>query len=1017
MARRAISTLLSSRWAPLTVLVTGLVCTIIVVFQLRDAAHARDQQRFVNTVQRIEDSILQRIAAYHALLRATAGMLGVDRGNTTRSEFEEFVDHMKLDQSYQGILGIGYSVKIRDPDHKQFITNMRREYPDFELTPSESAVERHAIVLIAPPSDENRKAIGYDMYDDTARRAAMEQARDRGEAVASGAVLLIQNEPGDKTPGFIIYFPVYSGGSVPPDIVSRRERLLGFAYSPFRVDKLFRSMFAPGDLNEVSLEIHDGAVTDGTSLLHQVRPDELEGYTSRFVYSDSVDILRRRWTLVARSTPAFDAAAPTPDYAAMAAIGGLLVTLALTGLTTLQTQARLAAETDRQLADKAKDEARTAAARLELVLKGARVGLWYSTLPFETLQWDDRVKAHFFLPPDEKEITVERAFERVHPDDRERIRAAMGWSIRAHAPFDVEYRTVSPDGTRMNWIRSIGQTFVDADGKAIRFDVLTIDVTTLKQGQESLAESEAKFRQLANSIPQLAWIARPDGWIFWFNQRWYDYTGTTLATMEGWGWKQAHHPDYLDAVTTKWQGAVSSGEAMQMEIPLRGANGRFGWFLMQAVPLRDAMGHVMFWFGTNTDLSEQRKLANEREQLLESERAARSIAERASQLKDEFLATLSHELRTPLNAILGWSQILRRQHNGNADLADGLSIIERNARVQTQLVSDLLDMSRVISGKLRLEAQVVDLAAVVSSAIESVRPAADAKEISLSQEFETKVGPVNGDPARLQQIVWNLLTNAIKFTPRAGRVRIGLTGDEDRVLLSVIDTGEGIRADFLPHLFERFRQADGSTTRRHGGLGLGLAIVKNLVELHGGRVWASSDGAGCGAGFFVELPALARSAAEDIIESGDPNGINGGPMLAADSLSGLRVLVVDDEPDARELIRRVLSEAGATVLMAAGGREAIAILTQKRPDVVLSDIGMPDLDGYQFIRAIRQMPPTEGGATPAAALTAFARPEDRRRALIAGYQSHITKPIESAELVTVVAALAGRTGHLATALN
>ncbi|QOV89666.1 CHASE domain-containing protein [Humisphaera borealis] len=1004
----------------MAVLVTGLLSTAIVVAQLQKAANERDRQRFRNVIDRLEDAINQRMEGYYALLRATAGLVGGDGGETSVHEFDGFIERMKLKDYYKGAVGIGFSRRVAPGDLKSFEDHIRRTlHPSFKVAPDAPRGEAQAIVLLSPQDQQNRRAIGFDMASDPVRRQAMDRARDSGTAAATGRVTLIQNEADDPTPGFLVYVPVFEGPADPVDIGQRRAALLGFAYAPFRAGELFYNIVPPGAKADAAFKIYDSSTPNEQALLYHNEPEGHHEEAAAIESSHRMLVAGRTWLITAQSTPAFNASRPA-GLAAPAAIAGIILSVLMTLLTRLQTRARLAAEVDRRAADDAREEARTAAERLELVLKGARVGLWYSTLPFETLQWDDRVKAHFFLPPEEKQITVEGAFERVHPDDRERIRAAMGWSIRDGAPFDVEYRTVSPDGTRMNWIRSIGQTFIDADGEASRFDVLTIDVTALKQGQESLAESEAKFRQLANSIPQLAWIARPDGWIFWYNQRWYDYTGTTPALMEGWGWKSVQDPEYLPLIMETWQRAIATGEPAELEFPIRAASGTFGWFLTRVVPLRDAAGNVLFWFGTNTDLSEQRKLSNERERLLESERAARGMAERASRMKDEFLATLSHELRTPLNAILGWSQILRRQHAGNADLVDGLSVIERNARVQTQLVSDLLDMSRVISGKLRLEVQVIDPSTVVHAAVESVRPAADAKEITLVPDFDPQAGPVYGDPSRLQQVIWNLLSNAIKFTPKGGQVQLSLARVDDKVVFGVADSGEGIEPDFLPFLFERFRQADGSITRRHGGLGLGLAIVKNLVELHGGKVWATSAGPGQGAHFYVELPILVGTPVSLDNSPGEPDHAAANDyatMYNGDSLKGVRVLLVDDEPDARDLISRVLAESGATVFVASGGPEAMKILERDRPDVILSDIGMPGQDGYEFIRAVRQLSPADGGAIPAAALTAFARTEDRRRALIAGYQNHIAKPFESAELITVVAALAGRMNQPAEVLN
>jgi signal transduction histidine kinase/ActR/RegA family two-component response regulator len=398
--------------------------------------------------------------------------------------------------------------------------------------------------------------------------------------------------------------------------------------------------------------------------------------------------------------------------------------------------------------------------------------------------------------------------------------------------------------------------------------------------------------------------------------------------------------------------------------------------------------------------------------LLASERDARGEAERASRIKDEFISTVSHELRTPLHAILGYVQLLQRTEPSK-DQADGLSVIERNAKVQAQIIEDLLDMSRIISGKVRLDVKTIDMVQVVEAAIATVRPAADAKTIRIHSLLDPKAGPVLGDSGRLQQVVWNLLANAIKFTPKGGRVQVVMERINSHLELRVSDTGQGIKPEFLPHVFDRFRQSDAAVTRRHGGLGLGLSIVKQLVELHGGQVAAFSPGEGQGATFVVTLPV------QIIHRDGDGWG---GPGVGGRSeqldgqpdLSGLRVLVVDDEPDARELIRRLLAERDAETVLAASADEALHLVRERVPDILLSDIGMPEKDGYDLVRAIRALPEVDGGNIPAAALTAMARGEDRTRAMLAGFQAHITKPVEPAELVAVVATLTGRTGRPAS---
>jgi signal transduction histidine kinase/CheY-like chemotaxis protein len=387
-----------------------------------------------------------------------------------------------------------------------------------------------------------------------------------------------------------------------------------------------------------------------------------------------------------------------------------------------------------------------------------------------------------------------------------------------------------------------------------------------------------------------------------------------------------------------------------------------------------------------------------------------AAAETASRLKDEFLATVSHELRTPLTAVLGWIHVLRGGRLDEQHAARALETIERNARSQVQLIDDLLDVSRIITGKLRLEVRPLDPVSPVESAVEAVLPAADSKDIRLQKVLDTGITSISGDAARLQQVVWNLLSNAIKFTPRGGRVTVRLARVESHVEISVTDDGEGISPDFLPYVFDRFRQADGTTTRRFGGLGLGLAIVRHLVELHGGTVRAESDGEGRGSTFTVKLPLIPVYQREAEEEEEQPAAEVTPPSVVEcpENLNGLRVLVVDDEADTLEIIKVSLNQCGAQVTTASSSAEALDLLRRDSPDVIISDIGMPAEDGFEFIRKVRLLPPERGGKIPAVALTAYARAEDRLRVLRSGYQMHVAKPVELTELVAIVANVAGR---------
>ena len=401
-------------------------------------------------------------------------------------------------------------------------------------------------------------------------------------------------------------------------------------------------------------------------------------------------------------------------------------------------------------------------------------------------------------------------------------------------------------------------------------------------------------------------------------------------------------------------------------------------------------------------VSELQRSEEAREQLLLRAERARAEAEAANRIKDEFLATLSHELRTPLTSLLGWSSVLREAKRDEKIMHQGLEAIDRNARVQAQLIDDLLDVSRIVSGKLNLDVRPLDLASVARAAINVVRPAADAKGITLDYSDEPGLGAISADSARLHQVIWNLLSNAVKFTPHGGKISVRVDRDGSDARVTVSDTGQGIEAEFLPRVFDRFRQADSSTTRSFGGLGLGLAIVRHLVELHGGTVSAHSDGLNKGATFTATFPLLADRTEPVAVAHCEQ------PSTDSRSLDGLRVLLVDDEPEARQIISTVITRTGAEVKACTSAHEALAKLMEWRPDVILSDIAMPDEDGYSFIGRVRSLPREKGGETPAAALTAYARDVDRRQALDAGYQMHIAKPIAASQLITMIARLAGR---------
>jgi PAS domain S-box-containing protein len=571
---------------------------------------------------------------------------------------------------------------------------------------------------------------------------------------------------------------------------------------------------------------------------------------------------------------------------------------------------------------------------------------------------------------------------------------------------------VAKDGRRLDVSLTISPVR-NAAGEIIGVSKIARDVTERKAAQRRLAAQQEWFRVTLDSIGDAVITSDSSGKLTFLNAAASRLTGwdTTSAigrplrevfriTTEGTG---TPVEDPATAVLRDGH-AVAPGDGTV----LINRNGSVRPIEHSGAPIRTADGEILGVVLVFRDVSERRSNEEERqaagadrERLLEAERMARAEAERANRVKDDFVAVVSHELRTPLNAILGWTEVLLQGRPDQQTLR-GLEVIRRNTQVQSQLISDLLDISRVVSGKLLLDLQRIDLVRVIESAIETVQHSADARAISIVRHFDVKSAETLGDSARLQQVIWNLLSNAIKFTPPGGRIEIRMRQIGARVEISVTDNGIGIQPEMLDRVFDRFHQQNGPTTRRHGGLGLGLAIVRHLLELHGGSVWAHSDGLEKGATFTVTLPLASADTSKRPAEA----PAAGGTPLDAHTLQGVRVLVVEDEADNRDLIRRLLEAHGAEVVTASSAAEAVAAASARRPDILVSDIGLPDVDGYELIRRLRQLDADGLDNIPAVALTAFARSEDRTRALLAGYQAHIAKPVEPAELVATLASFA-----------
>lgn len=695
--------------------------------------------------------------------------------------------------------------------------------------------------------------------------------------------------------------------------------------------------------------------------------------------------------------------------------------------------------------------------RLKMALEAARMGRWEWNILTNKITWSENLEPLFGLEKGTFEGTYAAFIQCVHPQDREFVSQSVRQAVESGAEYDIEFRVVFPDGT-IRYCASKGHVFRDPAGNPVRMTGVDIDITKRKliEQQLRLSESVVVNAKDAILIAEAEPIDRPGLRILSANAAFTRMTGYTCDEILG------RSPRFLQraksdatgkgkaqrATLDKVRAAIQNWESICFEIINYRKDGAEFWAEISLVPVADETGCYTHWIAIGRDISDRKQQEAEHQMLLAAEQTARSAAEAANRSKDEFLAIVSHELRSPLNAMLGWARLLRTRKFDAAKTDQGLEIIERNARLQTQLIEDLLDLSRMIRGKLNLNRSQVNLVYAIEAAIDVIRTSAQSKNIQLNftqdttQEDKSQKSELSflapsapsappafqvfGDLVRLQQIIWNLLSNAIKFTPEGGRVEVRLSvegylpsvscelGDPSLVpqascpssiaCIQVIDTGIGISPEFLPYVFDRFRQADSTISRSHTGLGLGLAIVRSLVELHHGSIAVESPGIEQGSTFTVKIPLVQKAleiegSGEDSVE----NSIQNPKSPQVPPFTGLQILVVDDEADARELIATVLEEYGARVTAVASAAEALEVVEKLQPAVLVSDIGMPEENGYSLIRKLRNIEAERGGKIPAIALTAYARSEDRAAAIAAGFQVHLPKPFEPTQLAALVA--------------
>ncbi len=745
-----LSQLSGRKGIPLAVLLVGLVVTATAAVYIQRTARNKDEIRFDGAAQQVSTSVATKVETYVALLRAGAGLFAASN-DVSAVEFRRFVGGFDLTGRYTGIQGIGFAKHVGPGDLQRLVQQMQAEgQPGFAVWPSDARRDYFPIIYLEPLDRRNQAAIGYDMFTEPTRRAAMERAARTGLAAASGKVVLKQEIDPYKQAGFLLYLPTYQRGMPLETDSDRFAALTGFVYSPFRAGDFLEAVLAGGGSPQVDVKVYDGTAASRQALLF----DSTSGvpHSPSFRKMIPVDVAGRPWLIEVTSAEGFEVSSEARHLPLIVLIG-----VAMSGI------------------------------------------LFWLT---------------------HGEISARLAAERSAVD--------------------------------------------------------------LKRSEEALRAGEVELRRLIGA-----------------------------------------------------------------------------------------------------------------------ERRAHAEAQSASRAKDEFLATLSHELRTPLNAILGWATMLKGGKLSAEQEARAVEIIARNAQTQAQLIEDLLDVSRIITSKLRVEMAPATFGGAVQAALDAVRPTAEAKGVAIEATLATD-GPVLGDADRLQQIAWNLLSNAIKFTPSGGRVEVSLDEEGTQAVLAVRDTGIGIDRAFLPHVFERFRQRDSSTTRMHGGMGLGLAIVWHLVDAHRGTIRAQSEGEGCGSVFIVSLPMR-------VVKPGEKEAGQASSQLAAvglQRLDGLHVLVVDDEEDSREMLADALAQAGAVVSTAASAGDALQQLADERVDVLLADISMPETDGYMLMRHVRSHPAEAVRRVPAIAVTAHAREEDRQRAEEAGFQLHVAKPVDIAALRDAVHRLA-----------
>lgn len=928
---------------PYVILLLGFLFTFLVYHYFSKLAHEQDHSRFQRAVQEIQDQINLRIETSTTLLRAGTGLFAAS-DVVNADEFEKFVQQIDLSKNYPGIQGIGFSRRFLRAEIDDVINTLEREgLAGFGVWPEAPQRDEYtAIIYLQPATDSNKLALGYDMFTEEVRRQAMETARDTGKPSASGRVKLVQElgfQP--QQSGFLIYAPVYRHGAPLETIAQRRDALIGYIYSPYRVDDFLGSITTEKNY-QVGFDVYDDPEIAPDNLLSSITNEPLEN--PLFVETKTQEVAGRTWTLVYATTPSFDDS-PNRPLAKYTIVVGSLLSLLFFAVTRAEVRARSRAEVAME------------------DLKESETTIRKTLTQREHAEEELRKTTDALREADQRAILeYERLLERIK---------ALALALGTARELTTIYRG----------LREFTNSSVPCNGFFVSLYDPVRDLRTACYGWadgEELDVSELPPMAVSTLGPNSRAVR----------------TGEVIITN-----------DYMHSLRGHPGVIVGPDNGLRpessMAVPMAVMGRIIGTIELQSYEENVYRPEHVTAMSMAANLT---AVAIENVRLLKLERTAREAAEESNRLKDEFLATVSHELRTPLTAILGWSRLLESGTLDETITRQAVETISRNAKAQAQIVDDILDVSRIITGNLYIDLRPLDVIPVVENAINVVRPTADAKGIKIETQFEATQATIYGDTNRLQQVVWNLLSNAVKFTDNGGQVSLRVSFSGPAVEICVMDTGQGISKEFLPYVFDRFRQADSTTTRQHGGLGLGLAIARHLVEIHGGTIKAESPGAGRGSKFTIKLPLFEESpVVTDGGNSGHSKGLRA-PLL----LSGVNVLLVDDDSDTLKLLATALTKRQANVTAVSSASEAIRAITRKRPDVLISDIAMPDEDGYGLIEKVRRLESGNAQKIPAVAITAYAKEEDRQRALSSGFQIYLAKPVELTELITVVARAAGR---------